>query len=40
MKGVTNQEILEFPGNLGNPEEIDTTNIVNSTVKTSCFFKK
>lgn len=40
MRGVTNQEILEFPGNLGNPEKIGTTNIINATMKTLCFFKK
>lgn len=31
MRGITNQEILEFSGSLGNPEEIETTNIVNVT---------
>lgn len=40
MRGITNQEIIEFSGNLGNPKEIETTNIVNVTMKISCFFKK
>lgn len=40
MRAITNQEILESSGNLGNPEEIEITNIVNVTVKTSCFLEK